>query len=138
MLQNWIIADPNVLLFAGRAGLLCVAFLAFAVALVRWRRAGQRDMQTLLGQLDESRSETRSLAELTTAIAAQLAGLQQSIDERAQLAHARATPVAGGVDLAIRLARQGCSPDEIAKTSGVTRHEAVLVARLHGTDPHRS
>ncbi|RYZ66381.1 MAG: DUF2802 domain-containing protein [Proteobacteria bacterium] len=130
--------DPNLLLFAGRAALLCVAFLAFAVALVRWRRAGQRDMQTLMGQLDESRNETRGLAELTAALAAQLAGLKDSLDSRAQLAHASSTPSAGGIDLAIRLARQGSTPDEIAKTCGVTRQEAVLVARLHGTDSHRS
>ena len=30
MLQTWMTQDPNVLLFAGRAALLCVAFLAFA------------------------------------------------------------------------------------------------------------
>ncbi len=129
--------DTDLLLFAGRAAMLAVAFIAFAIAFGRWRRAGSRDMQTLMSTLDESRSETRTLAELTSALAAQLATLQQKLDERAQLAQATMPANAGGIDLAVRLARQGSDVDEIVKTCGVTRNEAQLLARLHVAEAHR-
>lgn len=136
-MQALFASDPNVLLFAGRAAMLAIAFLGFAVAFGRWRRAGQRDMQELMAQLDASRSETRGLAELTTGLAAQLASLQQTLEERAKLAQATVGPNAGGIDLAVRLARQGNNVEEIVKTCGVTRNEAQLLARLHVAEVHR-
>jgi uncharacterized protein YoxC len=129
--------DTDLLLFAGRAAMLAVAFIAFAVALTRWRRAGTRDMQALMTTLDESRTETRGLAELTASLAMQLATLQQKLDERTQLAQATMPANAGGIDLAVRLARQGSDVDEIVKTCGVTRNEAQLLARLHVAEAHR-
>jgi hypothetical protein len=136
-MQNLFTTDADLLFFAGRAALLIVAFLAFAVAFGRWRRAGSRDMQTLMLQLDESRSETRGLADLTAGLAAQLAALQHKLEERAQLAQATAAVNSGGIDLAVRLARQGSNIDEIVKTCGVTRQEAQLLARLHTAEVHR-
>lgn len=133
-----LLNDPDTLFFAGRALLLVFAFLAFAIALGRWRRAGSRDMQALIEQLDESRNETRSLARLTAAMGEQIASLSQRLDERLQLAQATSVSGGSGIDVAIRLARQGCDVDEIVKTCGVTRQEAQLLARLHGTDAHHS
>jgi len=135
-MQALFATDTDLLFFAGRAAILLVAFLAFAVAFGRWRRAGTRDMQELLGQLDASRSETRGLIEITTGLATQLATLQQQLEERAQLAQATGIN-AGGIDLAVRLARQGNNVDEIVKTCGVTRNEAQLLARLHVAEVHR-
>ncbi|MET0293226.1 MAG: DUF2802 domain-containing protein [Steroidobacteraceae bacterium] len=137
-MQAFLNTDPNLMFFAGRAALLVIAFLGFAIAFGRWRRAGSRDMQEVLLQLDASRSETRGLAELTAGLAAQLATLQQQLEDRAQLAQAAvSSPHSGGIDLATRLARQGNSVDEIVKTCGVTRHEAQLLARLHSAELHR-
>jgi hypothetical protein len=129
--------DTELLFFAGRAALLIVAFVGFAVAFGRWRRAGTRDMQELMLRLDASRSETRGLVDLTAGLAAQLATLQQKLEERAQLAQATVAVNSGGIDLAARLARQGSSVDEIVKTCGVTRQEAQLLARLHTAEVHR-
>lgn len=129
--------DTDLLFFAGRAALLVVAFIAFAIAFGRWRRAGTRDMQSLMSQLDESRNETRGLAELTAGLATQLAALQQKLEERAQLAQAGVVANSGGIDLAVRLARQGSNVDDIVKTCGVTRNEAQLLARLHVAEVHR-
>jgi hypothetical protein len=53
-----------------------------------------------------------------------------------QLAQVNA-PGAGGIDLAVRLARQGSSLEEIVKTCGVTRQEAQLLLRLHVAEAHR-
>ena len=88
-------------------------------------------------QLDASRSETRGLADLTAGLAAQLASLKESLEERTQLAQATAGANAGGIDLAVRLARQGSTIDDIVKTCGVTRQEAQLLARLHTAEVHR-
>lgn len=136
-MQALFATDPNVLLFAGRAAILAIAFLGFAVAFGRWRRSGQRDMQEVMAQLDASRGETRGLAEITAGLAAQLATLQQTLEERAQLAQATVSPNSGGIDLAVRLARQGNNVEDIVKTCGVTRNEAQLLARLHVAEVHR-
>jgi hypothetical protein len=137
MLQGLFANETDLLLFTGRAALLVIAFLAFAVAFGRWRRAGSRDMRSVMDQLDESRNETRGLAELTAGLAAQLSALQHSLEERSQLAQATIPGNSGGIDLAVRLARQGNNVDEIVKTCGVTRNEAQLLARLHVAEVHR-
>lgn len=113
----------EMLFFAGRAAILVVALIAFAIALGRWRRAGTRDMQRLV-------SVTEGLAE-------KLATLEDKLDARAQLSAAAAGNAPGGYDLALRLARNGAAVGEIAETSGVTRQEAELLARLHGPDTVR-
>ena len=116
--------------FAGRAAMLAIALLIAAWAFGRWRRSGQRDMRHLLSELQESRGETRSLAELAQQLAAQVAALESRIEDR------RALQLAGsggqrGYDLALQMARHGAAQDEIVSATGVTRHEAQLLARLH-------
>ena len=135
--QTLFSADTNLLFFAGRAALLIIAFAGFAIAFGRWRRAGTRQMESLITRLDESRDETRGLAELTQGLAAQLAALRQQLEERSQLVQATAGSNSGGIDLAVRLARQGSNIDDIVKTCGVTRNEAQLLARLHVAEVHR-
>jgi hypothetical protein len=135
--QTLFSADTSLLFFAGRAALLVIAFAAFAFAFSRWRRAGARDMETLITRLDESRDETRGLTELTQGLAAQLVALRQQLEERTQLVQATSGPNSGGIDLAVRLARQGSNIDDIVKTCGVTRNEAQLLARLHVAEVHR-
>ena len=135
--QNLFTGDTDLLFFAGRAAMLVIAFIGFAVAFGRWRRSDTREMRSLMSQLDESRTETRGLAELTQGLATQLASLQSKLDERAQLAQASTVSNGGGIDLAARLARQGSNIDDIVKTCGVTRNEAQLLARLHVAEVHR-
>jgi hypothetical protein len=117
--------------FAARAGLLVIALLIFAVALGRWRRAGRRDMQELFAQLQESRGQTHSLAELAQQLAAQIGALQSRIEDRQQLQQAAAGGSQRGYELALKLARHGADPDDIVSATGVTRHEAQLLTRLH-------
>ncbi len=110
--------------FAARTAILVVALLAFAVAFSSWRRAGRSDMQRMF-------QETRSLQELTQHLSAQVAALEARITDTRELAIATAGPAARGYDLALQLARNGARPDEIVNASGVTRHEAQLLAQLH-------
>jgi hypothetical protein len=120
--------------FAARAGLLAVALLLFAFAFVRWHRAGRRDMQELLAQLQESRGMTVSLAEMAQQLASQVAALQCRIEDRQQLQHAAAGGSQRGYELALKLARHGADPDDIVSATGVTRHEAQLLTRLHNPE----
>jgi hypothetical protein len=131
-----MLQDPDLVFFASRAAVLVIALFGFSITIAFWRRAGRRDMESLMNQLDASRSETRSLAELASEMAASIAALRERLDERMQLAQVNA-PGAGGIDLAVRLARQGSSLEEIVKTCGVTRQEAQLLLRLHVAEAHR-
>lgn len=117
--------------FVARAGLLAIALLLFAVTFIRWRRTGRRDMQELFTQLHESRGQTQSLAELAQQLAGQIAALQSRIEDRQQLQVAAAGGSQRGYELALKLARHGAEADDIAQATGVTRHEAQLLARLH-------
>jgi Protein of unknown function (DUF2802) len=122
------------LFFAARAGLLAIALLLFAFAFGRWHRSGRRDMQELLAQLQESRGETHSLAELAQQLAGQIAALQNRIEDRQQLQQAVAGNAQRGYELALKLARHGADSDDIVSATGVTRHEAQLLTRLHNPE----
>jgi len=118
--------------FAARAAMLGIALLAFAWAISRWRSAGRRDMQQLVIELQESRGETRTLTELAQQLASQIAALESRIDDRQQLQLATAGGSAQrGYDLALQMARHGAGQEDIVSATGVTRHEAQLLARLH-------
>lgn len=122
---NTLFADNQWIFFAGRAAMLAVALLAFAFAFGRWRRAGARD-------LDRIRAETHELTALTQRLVQQIAQMEIRLEDRQLLAAASAAPAAQrGYDLALQMARSGASPEEIASASGVTRHEAQLLVRLH-------
>lgn len=126
------IFQQNELAFYGaRALVLTLALLAFAMALGRWRRSGRQDMQRLFSELDESRSETRALSEHALQLTMQVRALQARFEDRQQLAVISAAPAQRGYELALNMARNGSTADDIVSASGVTRHEAALLTRLH-------
>jgi hypothetical protein len=128
---NTIFQQNELAFYGARAVVLALAMLAFAFALVQWRRTGRRDMQRLFSELDESRNETRALSEHALQLPMQVRALQARFEDRQQLAVISAAPAQRGYDLALQMARNGSSPDEIVSASGVTRHEAALLTRLH-------
>lgn len=121
---NMLFEQNEWVFFAARAAMLVAAMLIFALALTSWRRAGTRDMQRMF-------EETRTLQGLAQQLAAQVAALEARIEDGRELAAAAAGPSARGYDLALQMARNGASPEEIVNASGVTRHEAQLLAQLH-------
>ena len=137
--MNFILEPSELVYFAARAAILVVALLAFAVAFASWRRATTRGLAQLRSELGQAQIEARVIAEQAQSglarLAAQLASIENKIDSRAQLTAASANGPRG-YELALRLARNGTSVEEIAKSSGVTRQEAELIARLHA--PRRS
>ena len=122
--------EPNELLFfAARAALLAVTLLCFALAFSSWRKSSRRDLQTVL-------SETRALAEWTQRLATRVASLQERLRDQRELAEATAGPSQRGYELALQMARNGLPAQEIVNASGVARHEAQLLAHLHGRARH--
>lgn len=121
---NALFSDNQYIFFAGRALLLMVGLLLFALALWRWRVTGSRDMQRVI-------HETRELSAHTQRLVLQLAQMEARFEDRRQLAAATNDPAQRGYDLALQMARNGANPEELINASGVTRHEAQLLARLH-------
>jgi hypothetical protein len=132
--MNFIIEPNELVYFAARATILVVALLVFALAFGSWRRATNRGLARLQQDLAQAQAQAQAVAALTQAslsqLAAQVAGIENKLDARAQLTAAAASGPRG-YELALRLARNGTSVEEIAKSSGVTRQEAELIARLH-------
>lgn len=117
------------MLLAARTLLLGVTLLCFALAFSSWRKSSQRDVQQVL-------AETRALSEWTERLATQVMALQARVEDQRELAAAASGPAQRGYDLALQMARNGVAAQDIVNASGLARHEAQLLARLHG--PARS
>ncbi len=119
-------------LIGARAAGLLIGFILLTWALMRWRRAAQRDTQRVFEQVDIALTEIRALAEVTTALAGRVDALSQRMDSASRAAPPPATPGVRGYEIAARMARSGSNAEELVKSCGLTRHEAELVIRLHG------
>lgn len=129
-----ILPNPSLeaVLIAVRGVLLIGAFWVFALAFTRWRRADERDSQALRAQLERTFAEVRSLHETVSVMSARLESMSERVEtdsRRPQIAVA--TPQARGYDLAMRMAKNGSSVEDLVANCGITRHEAELLTRLH-------
>jgi hypothetical protein len=133
--MNFILEPNELVFFAGRAAILVIALLAFTLAFARWRRATIQGIESLQQALAQSRAEQQATASQADAMVLQLVGrlvaIENKLDTRSQLTAAAASSPRG-YELALRLARNGATMEEIAESSGVTRQEATLLVRLHG------
>ena len=116
----------DVALSVGRAVFLVLGFILAAIAFTRWRRAAERSAQRF--------------AEQNTALAAQLAKMEESLAEAHRKLDALGEHregesrrvVAGGASapsyqIAIRMAKSGASRDELLASCGLTRQEAETI-----------
>ncbi len=135
-----ILPNPSfeTVLMIGRAALLLGAFWIFAFAFSRWRRADERQMQHLCGELQRTFAEVRSLHETIAVMSARLESMSERAETDSRLAPAGAVSAQRGYDLAARLAKNGAAVDELVASCGITRHEAELLSRLHVTKPRES
>ena len=115
-----------------RGALLIGAFWVFALAFTRWRRADERDARRLHAQLERAFAELRSLHETVSVMSARMETMTERAESESRLAPASVVSSSRGYDLAMRLAKNGADIDELVATCGITRHEAELLARLHG------
>ncbi|MGE0583094.1 MAG: DUF2802 domain-containing protein [Steroidobacteraceae bacterium] len=115
---------------------LAIIVLGFAVGvqavnLARLRETARRDVQRLFEQMDLTLGELR---DVSTSLEGGLAAigdlrLRQQQGQRTEVATPAATR---SYDIALRLARNGASRDELMSNCGMSRHEAELAVRLHG------
>ena len=130
-----ILPNPSleIVLIAGRALLLVGAFWVFALAFARWRREDQSSTQRLHAQLDRAFAEVRSLHETIAVMSARLESLSERAEAGARLAPSGTVGAQRGYDLAARLAKNGSDIESLIESCGLTRHEAELLTRLHGS-----
>ena len=135
-----ILPNPSMetILMVGRATLLLGAFWIFALAFSSWRRADERQMQHLCGELRRTFAEVRSLHETIAVMSARIESLSERAETDSRLAPAGAVSSQRGYDLAARLAKNGAAVDELVASCGITRHEAELLSRLHVTKTRES
>jgi hypothetical protein len=130
-----ILPNPSfeTIMMIGRAALLLGAFWVFALAFSRWRRADERQMRHLCGELQRTFAEVRSLHETIAVMNARMESLSERAEADSRLAPAGAVSAQRGYDLAARLVKNGAGVEELVASCGITRHEAELLSRLHVT-----
>jgi hypothetical protein len=131
-----ILPNPSLetVLIVLRGAMLIGAFWVFALAFTRWRRADERDSLLLQAKFEQAFAELRSLHETVAVMNARI----EAMSERAETDSRRAPPVAvvaggaqRGYDLAMRMAKNGATVEDLVSNCGITRHEAELLSRLH-------
>jgi Protein of unknown function (DUF2802) len=123
----------DVVLIAVRALALVGALCVFALAFIRWRRNDEMNSQQLRQQLERAFGELRSLHETVIVMNARLESMSERAEVGSRLAPAGSAAPQRGYDMATRLAKNGADVDELVDNRGITRHEAELLVRLHGS-----
>jgi hypothetical protein len=120
----------EIIFAAGRAVFLLFSFIIAAVTFTAWRRA--------------TRSQTEQVISQTNTVLQRLAALEARVDATKitisqlgdRLERPQAAPSAGaspGYQMAIRLAKNGASREDLMAGCGLSLAEAELVQRLHGS-----
>ena len=120
----------EIIFAAGRAVFLLFSFIIAAVTFTAWRRA--------------TRSQTEQVISQTNTVLQRLAALEERVDATKitisqlgdRLERPQATPGGGaspGYQMAIRLAKNGASREDLMAGCGLSLAEAELVQRLHGS-----
>jgi uncharacterized protein DUF2802 len=130
-----ILPNPSfeTIMMVGRAALLLGAFWVFALAFSRWRRADERQMRHLCGELQRTFAEVRSLHETIAVMNARMESMSERAESDSRLPAAGVVGSQRGYDLAARLVKNGAGVEELVASCGITRHEAELLSRLHVT-----
>jgi hypothetical protein len=123
----------DIVLIAVRALVLVGALIVFALAFIRWRRMDEQHNIRLQQQLERAFGELRSLHETVIVMSARIESLSERSEVGSRLAPASSTAPQRGYDMATRLAKNGADADELIANCGITRHEAELLLRLHGS-----
>jgi hypothetical protein len=130
-----ILPNPSLetILIALRGMVLIGAIWVFAIAFTRWRRNDERTTQALHAQLERAFTELRSLNETVSVMSARLDAFGERAESEPKVSMPANLNAQRGYDVATRLAKQGASVEDLVANCGITRHEAELLSRLHGS-----
>lgn len=116
-----------------RSTALIAALVALVWAYAQQRRATERLRAELVAEQRAMREALSDCSERIAAIGAAIAAAARPVAASEVASTARREPSRGGYEVAIRLARNGASIEELMATSGTTRTEAELLRRLHAS-----
>jgi len=120
----------EIIFAAGRAVFLLFSFIIAAVTFTAWRRATRT-------QTDQVISQTNTVLQRLSELEARVDATKITISELGnRLERPPATPSIGsspGYQMAIRLAKNGASREDLMAGCGLSLAEAELVQRLHGS-----
>ncbi|AEG02406.1 DUF2802 domain-containing protein [Methylomonas methanica] len=135
----------NELVLLALAGVVLVLLVLAAALFSLWRQQKRlkQEYQLLRSQLQRSSDDVAGLCAAAIAVDKRLSEsethLNQMLDavnapepEYNELVVAKEEDPQGGYSLAIEKIHRGASLDELVKSCGLTRDEAVLLMRLHG------
>lgn len=123
---------PVDLLLAGCGTLMVFAFALAALTFDGWRRATRRQSQHLFSHSENLAQQLSALDARVNATATAIRRLDERIERTAQPAAQPKGPAVPGYQIAIRLARNGASREQLMTSCGLSLGEADLVRRLHG------
>jgi hypothetical protein len=115
---------------AGRAVFLVFSFVLAAVAFTAWRRAMRTQTDQVLAQTNTVIQRLAALEARVDATKVTISQLGERLERPAAVAGTGASP---GYQMAIRLAKNGATREDLMAGCGLSLAEAELVQRLHGS-----
>ena len=115
---------------AGRAVFLLFSFVVAAVTFTAWRRATRAQTDQVLSQTNTVLQRLASLEARVDATKVTISQLGERLERPPVAPGTGASP---GYQMAIRLAKNGASREDLMAGCGLSLAEAELVQRLHGS-----
>jgi len=115
---------------AGRAVFLLLSFIIAAITFIAWRRATRVQTEQVLSQTNSVLQRLAALEAHVDATKITVSQLGERLERPPLQPGTHAPP---GYQMAIRLARNGASREDLMAGCGLSLAEAELVQRLHGS-----
>jgi hypothetical protein len=123
--------DFETAFLVGRATFLVFSFVIAAIAFNRWRRAAARDAERVTNQLTAVGDRLGEIEAGLALLDSRISEIGRQIEAPVAATPAPAQNASPSYPIAIRLARNGATVDELMESCGLGRQEAELVKRLH-------
>jgi hypothetical protein len=120
----------EIIFATGRAVFLLFSFIIAAVTFTAWRRATRTQTEAVISQTNTVLQRLASLEARVDATKITVSELGERLERPPALPSAGSSP---GYQMAIRLAKNGASREDLMAGCGLSLAEAELVQRLHGS-----
>jgi len=120
----------EIIFATGRAVFLLFSFIIAAVTFTAWRRATRTQTEQVISQTNTVLQRLASLEARVDATKITVSELGERLERPAAVPSTGSSP---GYQMAIRLAKNGASREDLMAGCGLSLAEAELVQRLHGS-----